>query len=65
MPSQELLNIVEATICSIHPETCMSRQIYLAKNTQRLILVQKLATFFPDTLVLAALDLIDRDRGAF
>jgi hypothetical protein len=25
--------------------------------------VQKLATLFPDTLVLAALDLIDRDRG--
>jgi hypothetical protein len=73
MPSSELIAITEATINSIQLGTCKRvisslrprvRTYYrlCPQVTEEYVL--KLRTLFPDTLILAALDLIDRDSGA-
>jgi hypothetical protein len=73
MPSEELfkLNTAEAILSSIQDGTCASRIFSLINDSIRSTpcavteaSIHKLATVFPDTLLLAALDLVDRDRGS-
>lgn len=69
MPSHELLKIAEATLSSIQPGNRMLAIFHrdngilnkLFKVTDES--VQKLRTIFPDTLILAALDLVDKNCG--
>lgn len=71
MSSTEFSIITEAVIASIKPSICKTScfiLIYQYKNSVNASPVedediQKLRSFFPDTLILAALDLVDRDSG--
>ena len=66
----ELVMMAEATIASIPPGSCETwLLIPLDFKLPNLIsavsdeTIQRLRCLFPDTLILAALDLIDRDSG--
>lgn len=74
-PNGELLSVAQAIIESIQPTLdqdlqCMmtpNRNTYLANSVFFLKvsddILSKLAFIFPETLILAALDLIDRENG--
>ena len=72
MLSQALfkLEIAEAVLSSIQGETrasqrhSRSRMVVTSSCAVTEASIQKLAALFPDTLLLAALDLVDRDRGS-
>lgn len=68
MPPTNLLHIAEAVVASLKPETCTTSSFYsflmhtlICKVPDETVL--KLRSVFPDTLVLAAFDLVDRYHG--
>jgi hypothetical protein len=69
MLSVELLMITEAVIASLKPGARKtSSSPFISKQYRRFSpvsneVLQQLRTLFPDTLILAALDLVDRDSG--
>ncbi len=68
MPSPELMALLEQVVDSLTPDTSSYTWLVYDKVLTRLYdavddSIEKLRFFFPETLLLAALDLIDRDSG--
>jgi hypothetical protein len=70
MVARNLLHIADAVLTSINPGTCTTLiPIYSFQLTLTGIYevpdetILKLRSLFPDTLILAALDLVDREHG--